>query len=139
MIPGSHLGGVIDPVTTECESETSGSAPAGAPPDPLWSSHVAANLKYSLGSATIDHLTLCVGVVASEGPVGSILLFHPNIVHGSASNTSGRNRQLIIITYNSTRNPPVFSKSRRPEFLVARDCKPLEVLGDDCLAQSQKR
>lgn len=136
VIPGSHLGGVIEPSTSESDSQSHlGGTSSGKP---TWSSHLTAKLKYSVDQSKVDDMRRSAGVVAAIGPAGSALLFHPNIVHGSKRNASMYNRTVIIISYNSIDNRPLFSKFRRPEFLVSRECEPLEILRDDCLLEFQR-
>jgi len=69
------------------------------------------------------------GVVSCKGRSGSVLFFHPNVVHGSGNNMSPFNRTLILVTYNSTTNVPHFPEKRRPEFLPV----PIAVLWQSCL------
>ncbi|MEH2190185.1 MAG: phytanoyl-CoA dioxygenase family protein [Nostoc sp.] len=93
-----------------------------------WKSNVSAALKYSLGKETIAKLATEKGIVAPKGPLGSVLFFHCNLVHGSAPNISPYDRRLLIITYNSINNIPSFKGQPRPEFLVSRDHTPLQPL-----------
>ncbi len=133
VIPGSHLGG-----SNENDSKPQSKDTVTAEGAPAWTSHLTANLKYSLDQSKVDDLSRSLGVVIAAGPPGSTLFFHPNVVHGSARNTSGSNRTLIICTYNSVKNLPLFPKNRRPEFLVSSNFQPLEVLPDDCLQECQQ-
>lgn len=74
-------------------------------------------------------LTCCVergGMVSSTGPAGSVIFFHPEIVHGSAANMSPYSRRLAIITYNDVGNPPRPTGEPRPEYLASRNATPLE-------------
>lgn len=67
------------------------------------------------------------GLISPKGGPGTVVLFHPEIVHGSAANMSSFPRRLIIATYNHVRNTPRPVGEPRPEYLVCRDTKPLEV------------
>ncbi|MDF5717206.1 MAG: phytanoyl-CoA dioxygenase family protein [Rhizonema sp. NSF051] len=93
-----------------------------------WKSNFRAALKYSLGKETIAKLAIEKGIVAPKGPSGSVLFFHPNLVHASAPNISPYDRRLLIISYNSINNIPSFKGQPRPEFLVSRDYTPLQPL-----------
>ncbi len=70
------------------------------------------------------------GLVAERGlhsvkaRAGSVVFFHPEIVHGSAPNMSPYPRRLLIVTYNDARNLPM-APNLRPDYLVGRDTTPL--------------
>src|SRR5581483_9283653 len=107
FIPGSHRYGLLEvPVHN------------GRKPDGHWTENVTADLKYSLDRETLMRLVSESSIVAPKGPRGSILFFHPNLVHGSVPNISPFGRMMTIITYNSVHNVPVEQGSSRPEFLV---------------------
>lgn len=116
LVPGSHRGGVIEP---------GGAAPDAGPDTPGWMNNLTANLKYSLSTETVAALCARHGLVSPKGPAGSVLLFHPNIVHGSPQNISPFARALAIVTYNSVHNLPAPTGPRRPEFLVSRSYDPV--------------
>ena len=118
IIPGSHRDGVIEP---RVRSKDGGGGGMG----PSWQSDVAADLTYSFGRETVAALVNEHGIVAPKGPAGSVLLFHPDVVHGSAPNMSPFDRELVLVTYNSVHNVPVPGPSPRPDFLCARDTAPL--------------
>jgi ectoine hydroxylase len=75
------------------------------------------------------------GIVAPKGPAGSVLLFHPNLVHGSVPNLSPFDRRLVLVTYNSVNNQQTVKENPRPDFLVCRSRGPLSPLPDDVLLQ----
>jgi ectoine hydroxylase-related dioxygenase (phytanoyl-CoA dioxygenase family) len=131
LIPGSHKEGVIDPGKSRDNDMAHDSKTYRQ--SPSWISNLTADLKYSLGQKTVASLIDRYGVVAPKGEAGSVLFFHPNVVHGSSTNISPFDRMLILVTYNSTANIPHLSASRRPEFLVSSDYEPLQVLSDDAL------
>lgn len=122
LIPGSHRYGVIEPRVRE-----KGTGGGGAMMGAAWASDVGADLTYSFGRETMGELVQRHGIVSSWGPAGSVLVFHPDIVHGSCPNMSPFDRSLLMVTYNSIRNlpVPVPGATRRPEFLCARDYTPL--------------
>jgi ectoine hydroxylase len=65
------------------------------------------------------------GMYSPKGAAGTVVIFHPEMVHGSAANLSPYPRRLVIATYNEVHNTP---RGRpRPEYLVCRDTRPLIV------------
>jgi ectoine hydroxylase len=112
VIPRSHHRGVI---RTEASSDGKGG----------WKESFGADLKYSLTKDAIAKLVKESQIVAPKGPKGSILFFHPNLVHGSAPNISPFDRTVLIITYNHIHNVPVPKGEPRPEFIVGRNSVPL--------------
>lgn len=117
LICGSHKEGLIK---SEVHSSTVGGEEVG------WETNVSANLKYCLDNATITRLVKKGDIIAPVGCTGSVLFFHSNIAHGSVPNISPYPRRLIIITYNSIKNIPLYYNKQRPEFLVSRDYTPLQ-------------
>ena len=71
------------------------------------------------------------GIVAPEGPAGSVIFAHTNIIHGSGPNMTPWRRGMISMTLNSIEN--VLGESSRPDFVVSRDLTPITPLTDDCL------
>ncbi len=67
------------------------------------------------------------GMESVKGPAGSVAIFGPEIVHGSAPNVSPSPRALAIVTYNDVTNVPPPSEHPRPEYLVGRDTRPVEI------------
>ncbi|MFE1288823.1 phytanoyl-CoA dioxygenase family protein [Streptomyces sp. NPDC058751] len=67
------------------------------------------------------------GMVSPKGAAGSVILFDPQIVHGSAPNMSPFPRRLLIATYNDVANAPVPLGEPRPAYVVGRDTTPLEL------------
>ena len=68
--------------------------------------------------------------VAITGEPGTVVLFHPNLVHGSGHNMSRYPRWHIYTVYNRVANRPPVRENARPEWVVARDTTPL-VMGSD--------
>ncbi|MFH8386831.1 phytanoyl-CoA dioxygenase family protein [Kitasatospora sp. NPDC018058] len=64
-------------------------------------------------------------MTSPKGPAGTVVFFHPEIVHGSAPNISPFPRNLLIATYNASENAPRPAVEPRPEYLVGRDTTPL--------------
>jgi len=122
FVPGSHKAGTLQ-ATDECVAKSSDS----------WRRDVAATLKYTVSNHDVEQLAGQSGLGSSKGPKGSIVVFHPNLVHASAPNISPFSRRTIYITYNATDNVPIVKSQRRPAFLVNRDTRPI-VMTDEMLS-----
>lgn len=123
LIPGSHKEELLD----DCNTAPNMLEPditASAHQDLAWMSTVTAKLKYSVDKQTLAAWVNKCGMYAPKGPKGSVLLFHADIIHGSAPNMSPFNRQLAIITYNSVENTLKPVENPRPDFLASRDFSP---------------
>jgi ectoine hydroxylase len=82
---------------------------------------------------TAAEMAECVdehGLVSPKGAAGTVVFFHPELVHGSATNMSPNSRRVAIVTYNRTDNLPRPDGEPRAEYLVGRDTRPLSVLDD---------
>jgi len=77
------------------------------------------------------------GLVAPKGPAGSALFFHSNVVHASSNNISPYDRTVVIVTFNSVENVPVWREKPRPDFIVSRDVAPIVPVLDDALTRNQ--
>ena len=112
FIPGSHKGGVIsaghDTRTTSY---------------PLW----------TIDNDTISRLVARGGMVCPKGGPGSVIMFHANLVHGSGSNMSPWNRNIVYLSLCAVSNH--IRQFKRPAYIAHRDFAPIEVLPDDCLLQ----
>ena len=128
VVPGSHRGGVIEPFARGGSPNNDALRLDAYSNSPTWTSNLTATLKYTIDQQVLAELISRYGAVAPKGPAGSVLFFHSNIVHGSGTNISPRNRVLALITYNSVKNVPRFPENRRPEFLASSDARPLEPL-----------
>lgn len=129
FIPGSHKDGIVDSLHDE-------ELPAEYQDSPDWISNLTADLKYSVSQRAIADLTSKGGMAAPKGPAGSVLLFHPNVVHASVSNISPFDRRIVLVSYSSVENRPVIHERSRPEFLVGRDFTPIQPVGDDALVSA---
>jgi ectoine hydroxylase len=87
----------------------------------------------ALSPAEMGSLVQRHGIVGPTGRAGSTVFFHPETVHGSAANISPFPRRVAILTYNQVRNTPRPVGVPRPEYLVCRDTRPLDVLETDTL------
>ncbi|MGE0875650.1 MAG: phytanoyl-CoA dioxygenase family protein [Burkholderiales bacterium] len=110
FIPGSHKGGIIsaghDTSTTSY---------------PLW----------TIDKDTIAGLVARGGIVSPKGAPGSVIMFHANLVHGSASNMSPWNRNIVYLSLCAVSNH--IRRFKRPAYIAHRDFTPIEALADDCL------
>jgi ectoine hydroxylase len=110
FIPGSHKGGTLaaghDLKTTSY---------------PLW----------TIDNAIITKLVERGGIVVPKGPPGSTLMFHGNLVHGSGSNMSPLNRNIVYLSLCAVSNH--ITQYTRPEYIAHRDFTPIVALPDDCL------
>lgn len=118
FVPGSHRLGAV-------RAERSAGHGDG------WQAHVAADLDYTVPAPELQRMVTHCGMRAATGAAGSLLLFDPRLVHGSGTNMSPFDRQLVLITYNSVDNVPGDVPQRRPEFLSASDTTPLAALTGD--------
>lgn len=120
FIPGSHDKGVL--AATEKEG-----MPVGYEDAPHWVSTLTADEKYGVGHDIVADLARDRGLVSPKGPAGSVLFFHPNILHASSTNISPFGRRTLIVVYNGVANPATNTTNPRPEFLAARDSSPVMV------------
>ena len=73
--------------------------------------------------------------VAITGKPGTMVLFHPNLVHGSGHNMSRYSRWHIYMVYNRVANRPPLRENARPEWVVARDTTPLRMGSDAAIVE----
>jgi ectoine hydroxylase len=118
FIPGSHAEQMIDVAARK-------QRPSGYADREAWIGNLTAEINYAVPLPTVARLSRQCGLVAPKGPAGSVLFFHPNLVHASASNISATDRVLALITYNAVGNEPAQRPDPRPDFLCAQDCAPV--------------
>jgi ectoine hydroxylase len=110
LIPKSHKHGTL---AAEHDVDTTSY--------PLW----------TLDRETVTRLVQEGGIVAPTGAPGSVLMFHGNLVHGSAPNITPYPRRIVYLTLcaisNHIRTPT------RPEWIAHRDFTPIEPVSDDAL------
>lgn len=110
LIPRSHRHGVLaaghDTATTSY---------------PLW----------TLDHATVERLCAEGGLVMPTGRPGSVLMFHGNLVHGSAGNITPYPRKIVYLTLCAVSNH--IRKPTRKEWIAHRDFTPIEPCADDAL------
>jgi ectoine hydroxylase len=102
----------------------------------LKAEHDTATTSYPLWTLDNDTVTRLVeegGIVAPTGKPGGLLMFHGNLVHGSAGNITPYPRKIVYLTLNAVSN---YSRTpTRPEFIAHRDFTPIVPVADDALAQ----
>ena len=62
---------------------------------------------------------------------GGLLMFHGNLVHGSAANITPFPRKIVYLTLNAVSNH--IRKPTRPEWIAHTDFTPIEPVADDAL------
>ncbi|WP_329179549.1 phytanoyl-CoA dioxygenase family protein [Streptomyces decoyicus] len=112
FVPGSHRDGLVRE-----GREDSAKSDQHLDPDDI-----------SLTPRQLAQLVSRHGMSSPKGPAGSLVLFSPEIVHGSAPNMSPFTRRLLIATYNDAANLPQPSGQARPAHVVCRDTEPLLAL-----------
>ena len=116
LIPKSHKHGTL---AAEHDVDTTSY--------PLW----------TLDRETVTRLVQEGGIVAPTGAPGSVLMFHGNLVHGSAPNITPYPRRIVYLTLcaisNHIRTPT------RPEWIAHRDFTPIEPVSDDALLNYARR
>ena len=120
FIRSSHTDGVL-------AGEDSADQPVGYEDAPAWVATLTATEKYQIHHEVIERMSRRGGMASAKGPAGSVLLFHPNILHASSPNISAFGRAVLILVYNAVGNPPG-AADPRPEFLAARDAVALTPL-----------
>ncbi len=110
-VPGSHADGLLR------DSKREGEQRSKQHVDP-----------YDI-ALTDEQMTALVhrnGLRSPKGPAGTMLFFHPELVHGSTHNMSPFPRTLLIVTYNDVTNLPLGPP--RPAYVVGRDTRALKPL-----------
>lgn len=86
---------------------------------------------WTLDEATVTRLVAEGGIVAPTGKPGSMLMFHGNLVHGSAGNITPHPRKIVYLTLNAVSNH--IRTPTRPDFIAHRDFTPIATVEDDAL------
>jgi ectoine hydroxylase len=100
----------------------------------LKASHDTATTSYPLWTLDEETVTRLVeegGIAAPTGKPGGVLLFHGNLVHGSAGNITPFPRKIVYLTLNAVSN--YIRTPTRPEFIAHRDFAPIAPVDDDAL------
>ena len=82
---------------------------------------------WTLDEATVTRLVKEGGIVAPTGKAGGMLMFHGNLVHGSAGNITPYPRKIVYLTLNAVSN--YIRTPTRPEYIAHRDFTPIETGG----------
>ena len=101
----------------------------------LEASHDRATTSYplwTLDEGTVTRLVQQGGIVAPTGKPGGMLMFHGNLVHGSAGNITPYPRKIVYLTLCAVSNH--ITKFTRPEWIAHRDFAPIVPCDDDALA-----
>jgi len=114
FIPGSHTHGVLSGTTRE-------EMPRGYEDSPSWVATLTADEQFQVAPQVISDLCAQRGMVSPKGPAGSVLFFHPNILHASSPNISPRRRAMLLFVYNAVGNAPTSVPAARPQFLAETD------------------
>ncbi|MDC0435382.1 phytanoyl-CoA dioxygenase family protein [bacterium] len=110
LIPRSHKHGVLN--ASHDTSTTS---------YPLW----------TLSNEEVEKLVNEGGLIAPTGKPGGVLMFHGNLVHGSAGNITPFPRKIVYLTLNAVSN--YIRTPTREEWIAHQDFTPIESCDDDAL------
>jgi ectoine hydroxylase len=88
---------------------------------------------WTLDEETVTRLVREGGIVAPTGKPGGVLMFHANLVHGSAGNITPYPRKIVYLTLNAVSN--YIRTPTRPEFIAHRDFSPIKPVAYDALRQ----
>jgi len=86
---------------------------------------------WTLDKETVTKLAAEGGIVAPTGKPGAVVMFHGNLVHGSAGNITPYGRTIVYLTLSAVSNH--IRKPTRAEWIAHRDFTPIEPLPDDAL------
>ncbi len=92
---------------------------------------------WTLEDDTVKRLVDEGGIVTPTGKAGGVLMFHGNLVHGSAGNITPYPRKIVYLTLNAVSN--YIRKPTRPDWIAHRDFTPIEPVADDALTQYARR
>lgn len=99
FVPGSHRLGMIEPAFDERTSKK------------IWTVSK---------EQMIDAVQRCGEPVAVTGDAGTVVMFHPNLLHGSAQNMSTHDRRQLYVVYNAVSNKLGPVANPRPEYNASR-------------------
>jgi ectoine hydroxylase len=86
---------------------------------------------WTLDHDTVTKLAADGGIVAPTGKPGAVVMFHGNLVHGSAGNITPYGRTIVYLTLNAVSNH--IRKPTRPEWIAHQDFAPIQPVADDAL------
>jgi len=118
FIPGSHKRGQVPPTLDETTTS------------------------YKLWTVPSDEVIRLMGEYGDPVPIvgkpGTVVLFHPHIVHGSGHNMSRYSRWHVYVVYNRVANKPQPVESPRAEWVVSTNYTPLTTVPDDAVVPTLK-
>ena len=88
---------------------------------------------WTLDEETVTRLVKQGGIVAPTGKAGGLLMFHGNLVHGSAGNITPYPRKIVYLTLNAVSN--YIRTPTRPDYIAHRDFTPIQTVPDDALVR----
>ena len=109
-------------------------------------SHKVGNIKPRFDEATaykfwvvpkenlLDIMARSPEPVPITGGPGTVVFFHPNILHASGHNLSRHDRWAIYVVYNQVANRPLDVPDPRPDYVRSTNVAPLRLGTDDILA-----
>jgi ectoine hydroxylase len=86
---------------------------------------------WTLDNDTVTKLVQAGGIVTPIGKPGGVLMFHGNIVHGSAGNITPYPRKIVYLTLNAISN--YIRKPTRAEWIAHQDFTPIVPVAEDAL------
>ena len=92
---------------------------------------------WTLDNPTVEKLVAEGGIVAPTGKPGGVMMFHGNLVHGSAGNITPFSRRIVYLTLNAVSNH--IRKPTRAEWIAHQDFTPIEPCADDALLQYARK
>ena len=85
----------------------------------------SSDLLFSFSSDELDMFGSSCGLDSTIGGKGSLLLFNPNLIHGSGSSSIDFSRKIMILTFNACSNMPN-GVSSRPSYLCNTNRAPIQ-------------
>ena len=86
---------------------------------------------WTLDNETVTRLVAEGGIVTPIGKPGGVMMFHGNLVHGSAGNITPYPRKIVYLTLNAVSN--YIRTPTRPEWIAHRDFTPIVAVPEDRL------
>ena len=86
---------------------------------------------WTLDEPTVTKLVAEGGIVTPVGQPGGLLMFHGNLVHGSAGNITPYPRKIVYLTLNAVSN--YIRTPTRAEYIAHTDFRPIEPSEDGAL------
>jgi len=76
----------------------------------------SSDLLFSFSTDELEMFSSSYGIDSTIGRKGSLLIFDPNLIHGSGSSSIDYSRKIMILTFNACSNIPL-EQSKRPNYL----------------------